>query len=64
MIIDEEGNRRFDDPEGIEILNELSASVTMRLIAAAAKLNNIGQAAVDEAIKNLLASPTDASASG
>lgn len=63
MIVDESGNRRFDDDEGREILSELSASVTMRLIAAAAKVNNVGQAAVDEVVKNLIASPTDGSAS-
>lgn len=63
MIVDESGTRRFDDEEGVQILSELSASVTMRLIAAAAKINNVGQAVVDDVVKNLMASPTDGSGS-
>lgn len=63
MIVDDKGNLLFDDEEGIQILTELSAAVSMRLITAAARLNGIGQSAVDEVVKNLLASPTSASAS-
>lgn len=63
MIVDDDGNLLFDDEEGVQTLSELSASVSMRLITAAAKLNNIGQNAVDEIVKNLIASPNDASGS-
>lgn len=57
MIVDEEGNLLFGDEDGIKALGELGANTVIRLMTAAAKLNGIGQAAVDEVVKNLLASP-------
>lgn len=58
MIVDETGQRIFTTDEDMANLAELSASVSTRLLMAAAKLNGIGQAAMDESIKNLLASPS------
>jgi len=63
MIVDENGDRIFTTPEDIENLSNLSITITNRLLLVASRLNGIGQAAVDDAIKNLLASPTDASES-
>jgi len=57
MIVDENGERIFTSDEDLRNLSEMSAKITTRLITAAAKLNGISQAAVDESIKNLLASP-------
>lgn len=62
MIVNDEGVLMFDDPEGVAILNNMSATVSIRLITAAATLNGVSQAAVDESIKNLIASPKDDSA--
>lgn len=62
MIVDEQGQRVYTSPEDLANLAELSASVSTRLLTAAAKLNGISQAAVDESIKNLLASPSTDSA--
>lgn len=63
MIVDETGNRLFTTAEEIIALGELSAGVTTRLIQAAARLNGVAQSAVDEAVKNLLASPNESSES-
>lgn len=63
MIVDEEGHLAFNDEEGRKLLNQLSATVSTRLIVAAAKLNGISQTVVDETIKNLIASPSVDSAS-
>lgn len=63
MIVDENGARIFTTPEDIANLAEMSATVSTRLILAAARLNGISQAAVDESVKNLLASPSSGSAS-
>lgn len=62
MIVDEQGQRVYTSAEDLANLAELSASVSTRLLTAAAKLNGISQAAVDESIKNLLASPSTDSA--
>lgn len=61
MIVDAEGNRVFETEEDVRALSELSATIFMRLMTAAAKLNGIGQAAIDESIKNLLTTQKDGS---
>jgi hypothetical protein len=63
MIVDEQGNRIYTSEEDLANLAELSASVSTRLLVAAAKLNGISQSAVDESVKNLLAGPSTGSVS-
>lgn len=63
MIVDETGTRIFTTAEDIENLRQMNAGMSTRLMIAAAKLNGVGQAAVDETVKNLLASPNVGSVS-
>ena len=64
MIVNDEGERIYTTDEDIAELREMSAVLQNRLLTAAATLNGVSQAAVDEAIKNLLTDPNQASASG
>lgn len=63
MIVDENGERVYTTPEDEENLAQMSSLLMTRLMTAAAKLNGISQAALDEAVKNLQASPSTDSAS-
>lgn len=58
MIVGEDGQPIFTTPEEIRQLDDLPAVVGTRLLEAAAKLNGISQAAIDEAVKNSKASPS------
>jgi hypothetical protein len=51
-LVDEEGNRIYDDGQVRECSDELPASVLGKLFAAAQKLNGLDATAVEEAAKN------------
>jgi hypothetical protein len=64
MIVDEGGSRIFHSEADVRQLGTvLSAAVAKRLMTAAAKLNGIDQASIDEAVKNSAASLNGDSAS-
>lgn len=57
MIVDDEGNRVYKSDDDIAELREMSWLLLRRLIEAAADLNGISQAAVDETTKKSQADP-------
>lgn len=63
MIVDESGERVFKTAEDMANLNGMSASISTRLLKAAAKLNGVSVEAIEEAVKKSMASQSTASAS-
>jgi len=52
VLCDSKGDLLYEGNEGIEILNKKSAKVVGRLFEKAQKMNNIGEAALEQAEKN------------
>jgi hypothetical protein len=64
MIVDEEGRRVFDSPEGMANLGELGIHAFTELVAAATELNGLAQKNVEDITKNGSGGRNGDSASG
>jgi len=62
-VVDDDGNRVFDEYRDVEVLGEKSAAALDRVYSAAARLSGLGETAAKEAAENFGEAPGASSSS-